>query len=68
MDQKGCHKCCLGTNDKLAIAKCILRNCKRTKTNLNIAIDYKKLMCSKQYYCEINLFREYKAQGVFQGD
>ena len=43
VEQKGCRKGCLGTKDQLAIDKCVLKNCKRRKTNLNMAwIDYKK--------------------------
>ena len=43
VEQKGCKKGCMGTKDQLAIDKCVLKNCKRRKTNLNMAwIDYKK--------------------------
>ena len=43
IEQKGCRKKCQGTKDHLAIDKCILKNCKRRKTNLEMAwIDYKK--------------------------
>ena len=43
VEQKGCRKGCMGTKDQLAIDKCVLKNCKRRKTNLNMAwIDYKK--------------------------
>ena len=42
-EQKGCRKRCLGTKDNLAIDKCILKNCRRRKTNLSMAwIDFKK--------------------------
>ena len=36
-EQKGCRKKCQGTKDQLAIDKCILKNCKRRKTNLSMA-------------------------------
>ena len=43
VEQKGSRKRCLGTKDQLAIDKCILKNCKRRRTNLNVAwIDYRK--------------------------
>ena len=42
-EQKGCRKKCKGTKDQLLIDKAVLKNCKRRKTNLNMAwIDYKK--------------------------
>ena len=43
MSKKGVEGKCQGTKDQLAIDKCILRNCKRRKTNLSMAwIDFKK--------------------------
>ena len=40
-EQRGCRKGCQRTKDHLS--KCVLKNCKRRKTNLSMAwIDYKK--------------------------
>ena len=43
VEQKGCRKKCQGTKDQLTIDMCVMKNCKRRKTNLSMAwIDYKK--------------------------
>ena len=43
VEQKGCSKDTRGTKDQLLIHKTVLHNCKRRKTNLNVAwVDYKK--------------------------
>ena len=40
-EQKGCRQRSHGTKDQLLIDKAVIKNCKRTKTNLNIAwIDF----------------------------
>ena len=42
-EQKGCRHACRGTKDQLLIDKAVIRNCKRRKTNLNMAwIDFRK--------------------------
>ena len=42
-EQKGCRYASRGTKDQLLIDKAVIRNCKRRKTNLNIAwVDFRK--------------------------
>ena len=42
-EQKGCRHASRGTKDQLLIDKVVIRNCKRRKTNLNMAwVDFKK--------------------------
>ena len=42
-EQKGCRKGSRGTKDQLLIDKAVIRNCKRRKSNLNMAwIDFRK--------------------------
>ena len=42
-EQKGCKRNCRCTKDQLLIAKVILRDCKKRKTNLAMSwIDYRK--------------------------
>ena len=42
-ERKGCRQKSRGTKDQLLIDKAVIKNCKRRKTNLNIAwIDFKK--------------------------
>ena len=42
-EQKGCRHACRGTKDQLLIDKAVIRNCKRRKTNLNMAwVDFRK--------------------------
>ena len=42
-ERKGCRKVSRGTKDQLLIDKAVIRNCKRRKSNLNMAwIDFRK--------------------------